>query len=322
MAKKDLSPELMDDFHNAGVPPYYGGTAYREKIAIEAIEQGKQVVSNIISEVDRSYLKERAQDIRKLPEFSEFIQEKINELSAERTDEYKKYNSADNDEDRSFYENNITAINDRIAGIHNQYKADKSDPFKVAKAIGGLKLAAYEKGKKAIDAVLEKSPISYEQASAWAAKQNIPKETLTNLAKKGYPKAQLLADMAEFYRLTHGKLKDVSIGHSRQARAHSSGKLTDDLLDGYIELGSNPDKRVLFHELAHNLESDVLAKELANGFLIKRRESPETYSLRTMTKNKGYESSERAYKDDFIHPYIGKVYSNDVTEVFSMGVES
>ena len=31
--------------------------------------------------------------------------------------------------------------------------------------------------------------------------------------------------------------------------------------------------------------------------------------------------SEKAFPDKFIHPYVGKVYSNGLTEVLSMGIE-
>lgn len=44
-------------------------------------------------------------------------------------------------------------------------------------------------------------------------------------------------------------------------------------------------------------------------------------SLRSLTGNSGYRSSEAAYKDDFIDPYIGKIYTSRTTEVFSMGVQ-
>jgi hypothetical protein len=87
-------------------------------------------------------------------------------------------------------------------------------------------------------------------------------------------------------------------------------------------LGQKFDKRVLFHELAHLLEQDPAAQQAAQGFLIKRRTSTTTKSLRKMTGNKGYRPTEEAYPDSFIDPYIGKYYERGETEVFSMGVES
>lgn len=321
LAKKDLSPELMDDYHNIAPPPWYGSTAYREKMAIDAIDKGKGFISSFISDVELSQISSIANSIKNQPDFSGFITDEIKRLNIKQNELFEKsmsYKRGDPEGNQIFADSQ--RVLREIIYLSSQRESNKKDPFKIATTISRLRIITTEKGKKAIDAILERSPVSHEKATAWAAKQNISKETFASIAKKGYPKEKLLADMAEFYRLTHGKLKDVSIGHSRRDRAHSAESA--DLMTGYIELGGRPDKRVLFHELAHNLESDVLAKELANGFLIKRRESPETYSLNRLVKGSGFNSHEKAYKDDFVNPYIGKVYRTENTEVFSMGVET
>jgi hypothetical protein len=87
-----------------------------------------------------------------------------------------------------------------------------------------------------------------------------------------------------------------------------------------INVGTRFNRTVLFHELAHHLENDPIARAAASGFLIKRRESEKLYRLKDLTGQK-YGKDEMAYKDSWLDEYIGKYYSNGVTEVFSMGVQ-
>ena len=76
----------------------------------------------------------------------------------------------------------------------------------------------------------------------------------------------------------------------------------------------------LFHELAHHLENDPIAKAASNGFLLKRRESEQAHRLRDLT-GLDYDKREIAYKDSFMDPYVGKIYNDGITEVWSMGVQ-
>jgi hypothetical protein len=177
-----------------------------------------------------------------------------------------------------------------------------------------------ENGQKIIDAVVAASPITPEQAQAWAAEQIIDANAKAKLKKLGYKPEDVVRDMAEFYRLTGGKASAIRIGIDGGKRANAVG-ITDRLGEKVINLGSRFNKTVLFHELAHHLENDPIAKGASNGFLLKRREGEGVYRLRDLTKNKGYDKSEIAYKDHFTDAYVGKVYKDGVTEVFSMGVQ-
>jgi len=174
-------------------------------------------------------------------------------------------------------------------------------------------------GKHIIEPLLSASSVTQEQADSWAKNQVIDKSAKAKLAKQGYSEADIRRDMAEFYRITGGKLRDVAIvtDGSRRANAGNIGHFEFN----EIRPGSRFDKEVLWHEMAHHLEANPAAMIAANGFLIKRRESEKVYSLRSLTGNKGYGPREAAYKDDFINPYIGKVYRDGLTEVFSMGVQ-
>lgn len=181
--------------------------------------------------------------------------------------------------------------------------------------------ALYEaEGRSVLTALMEASPVTEQQAQAWAQSQAIDAKALAKLTKVGYPEADLRRDLAEFYCLTGGKASAVRLTMDGGERANAVGidARTDEKL---INIGTSFSKAILFHELAHHLENDPIARAGANGYLVARRESSETHKLRELTGHEGYDPHEIAYKDSFLNPYMGKVYEGGITEVFSMGVE-
>jgi hypothetical protein len=204
-----------------------------------------------------------------------------------------------------------TAAYERYSVQREAYKRDRVDGYK----------AIFESTGTAIIAKLaEASPVTQEQADTWAAEQVIDDNARAKLKKMGYKPEDVIRDMAEFYRLSGGKASAIRIGLDGGKRANAVG-VTDRLGEKIINLGSRFNKTVLFHELAHFLENDPIAKGASNGFLLKRREGDGVYSLRSLTGNQGYDKREVAYKDHFMDAYVGKYYTNEVTEVFSMGVQ-
>lgn len=167
--------------------------------------------------------------------------------------------------------------------------------------------------------LLAKSPVTQEQAQAWADAQQVDPSAKAALKRIGYELPKLRADVAEFYRLTGGRLAKVRIKASR-GRASASD------IHGYrnrtINMGSGFCKRTLFHELGHHLEADPAVYAAAAGFLKARRESPKVYSLRDLSGGVNYKPKEVAYRDSWYHVYVGKVYPYKVTEVISMGMEA
>lgn len=216
----------------------------------------------------------------------------------------------------------------RRLASYEQYKKDydalraevgkASAAFKAEKAKAALEMFEQE-GEAVLLAIRAASPVSEREATEWAARQVVDGKALAKLARLGYKKADLYRDMAEFYRLTGGKSSAIRISSDGGRRANAVGVETR-LDEKVINLGSRFDKTVLFHELAHFLENDPIAKAASNGFLVKRRESPTVFSLKSLT-GQSYRSNEGAYKDNFMDPYIGKVYGDGVTEVFAMGMQ-
>ncbi len=176
-------------------------------------------------------------------------------------------------------------------------------------------------GGELYDRVLSKSRVTAEQATAWATGIPISTSARARLRKMGYLPDQARIDMAEFYRLVDGKIGAVTIVSEGGKRANTSG-VGSFGTDGIIRMGSQFDKRVLWHELAHHLESDPVARAAASRYIRMRAISPDTKSLRSITKNTGYRPNETAFEDHFFDAYVGKDYGHGTTEVFSMGIES
>lgn len=178
-----------------------------------------------------------------------------------------------------------------------------------------------EIGTEVYGRVLASSSVTPDDAARWAAQIEITPAARDRLKKLRYPADVVRRDMAEFYRLVSGRIGTVKIASEGKKRAHA-GHISDLGMDGVVMLGSYFDKRVLWHELAHHVEADPLAGQVASQYIRMRATSPQTKSLRAITKNPGYNASEIALEDHFFDPYIGKVYGGSITEVFSMGIES
>jgi hypothetical protein len=79
----------------------------------------------------------------------------------------------------------------------------------------------------------------------------------------------------------------------------------------------------VYHEVSHSFENrNPKLRNLAEKWRKARATGP-VQSLRDITGNNGYDPSERAVPDDFMSPYVGKIYPPQVggTEVISMGYE-
>ena len=175
-------------------------------------------------------------------------------------------------------------------------------------------------GHKIINALMERSPVTQEQAEAWVKAQDINPAAIARLKKNGYPEAQVLKDMADCYRLTGGKLPPIRLNTNGSRRANAVGVGSIDSVKT-INVDSDFNRTILFHEMAHHLEDDPMAVAASQGFLVKRRKSEKLHKLRKLSGWSSYKADEVAYEDEFINPYIGKKYDSDVTEVFAMGVQ-
>lgn len=164
------------------------------------------------------------------------------------------------------------------------------------------------------NALNEASGITQEEAEIWA-ENNVYIEK--NVAKKLddilYPESQLRKDIAELYRYVGGKLGPVEFILERgNKRAWAKGR-------SQICLDHDFNKTTLFHECGHLVEAWDRAAFKASQAFIKSRAKDNPKPLRELAHS-GYRADEKAYPDNFIDPYVGKIYP-DATEVFSMALQ-
>lgn len=213
----------------------------------------------------------------------------------------------------------------RMAAVYQKY-SDKIDA-----ETSGPKAEIMEIGKQLPDVapmftnmitgLIDSSPVSKEQADEWVKKfcvLNPIQEKKLELAK--YDFTQFKSDIAEFYRLTNGRLAGIKFVNTRADRAFARPEQME------VAISKRFDKRTLFHELAHILEADEKVKEAANNFLAVKTGQPvaelrSKAKLSKLTGKRGYKSHERAYVDTFFDHYVGKIYSDRCTEVMSMGLQ-
>lgn len=221
----------------------------------------------------------------------------------------------------------IAKIIEQRQAHEDRYRADY-DEMKAQWDAYGTTLEDYKRqardqvaseGEHVLDAIRAASPVTQAQAESWAASQVIEKAAADAMSRAGYAREAFLADMADYYRLTGGKVSAVTFIFS-DARAHAEN-IESLAGEKRINVGARFDRKTLFHELSHLIESDPIAMAAANGFLVKRRESTTRYTINSLMNTDQFNADEIAYKDSFLHPYIGKIYPGGLTEVFSMGIE-
>lgn len=105
-----------------------------------------------------------------------------------------------------------------------------------------------------------------------------------------------------------------------------------------VNLQHDDEQKTIIHEMGHWLEhKNQRIANAANAFLEARTKGESAQSLRKLTGNSGYKAHEIAKKDNFKHPYTGKIYPRitelqarkygyteglRTTEIASMGLEA
>lgn len=96
-------------------------------------------------------------------------------------------------------------------------------------------------------------------------------------------------------------------------RAYHSG--------GRIYVTSNEPTRVIVHEIGHAFEQQSGVYPKVKAFYDRRTEGDKLEKLSEVTGSKAYNDDEVTRRDKWLHPYMGKDYGRDATEIVSMGLE-
>lgn len=230
---------------------------------------------------------------------------------------------------KGVFDADVSAELDRLEAEMEQLHEDFIDPIvNDSPAARSAELKAAEKLQEAkinnamnlvYARVMESSTISTEEASIWSQAQYISPAASARLKANGYSTELARRDLAEFYRLTGGRLDRVSLqsvaGDSSENRSHAL------VVDGQIFVDNSFNRQVLFHEAAHLLERDPMLRSMAQAFIAGRADSSQPKKLSALTGDDRYQDSELALPDSFYDAYVGKLYRDGFTEVMAMGVQ-
>lgn len=335
----DIINAIKDDF-----PEYANFFEQAQKITplqlkSELIQDGKYLMqekfSNVFDDIktiheDIDYVNEARGKIRgdKFIEAKNFIKDKIAE---EIEKEFPGKGDSTKDlidrciiEPDSWGEKNIPILK-RYIELRQKIAAECEDKFKeYGKMVNDVEIrnkrAKILKEKIFEDisnSLKDSSGISQEEAEAWASNNvYLEKGIERKLNSIGYPKKKLFQDIVDFYRYAGGKLGPVEFIMTRKSRAFAVTNKMQIAITKYFN------KETLFHECGHLVEGlDGLSLKCSRQFR-NDRATGEIQSLRSLTGNSGYASSEVAYPDNFINPYVGKVYQCPASEVYSMAIEN
>jgi hypothetical protein len=201
-----------------------------------------------------------------------------------------------------------------------KFKQPLEDDYRKEKDRMAEQLATH--GQVFLDGLMQATAVDATTAKGWAEQQPISDDAAKHLKKLKYPIDQVRKDLAELYALTNGRISHVALDYVSGNRRAYTTESQNRVSSKTLQLGSDFDKQILFHEMGHHMESDKAALAASNGFLEAKRESDKLHRLEDLSLDSGYDKSELAYKGNFFNPYVGKYYADKTTEVWSMGLES
>lgn len=211
-------------------------------------------------------------------------------------------------------------------GVFDEYNAQKSEYSRKFDELQKERVRVIEKrgelAKKVKDHVFNSSNITRDQAKSWIDNQvTITGAVLNKMKRKGISKDAFYKSIEDFYILTNGRLGALTINTKNHNRAYATESSA--LVGKEVMLDNDFDLGTLWHEMAHHLESDPKLLEMAKSYIQSRSiDGGKIHQLRSLTGNKGFGASEKAYNTDMFNHYVAKVYMHtNATEVFSMGVE-
>jgi hypothetical protein len=128
----------------------------------------------------------------------------------------------------------------------------------------------------------------------------------------------VLTHVVDFHKMTTAKMQKIEIKESYKDVSFYSPK-QEGVQVPFIGL-KRPSRESIFHEFGHHLEtSQPQIRKMAKEWL-KSRASGANESLGKLLNNPRYKDV-MATPDDFVSPYVGRIYDHDSTEVISMGLE-
>lgn len=253
--------------------------------------------------IDDDMAEERAEVARKFKELNDLKNNAISNGDQATADEYSKQASS--------LLSTLSKKQSELFG--NPEYSDKLD------ALNEQKKAI---GEAIINDIKQASTITEQDAEKWVNEKltittRIKKKVLSN----GMTEQEFIEDLKQFYILTNGRLGRLVIDYKNIKRAYAEN-VESYFSEGVVMLDADFKQEILFHELAHHLESDLFMRKMAGQYVKSRSiDGGKRYYLKDLTGNKSYGKKEIAYKTTFPNAYTGKIYSNGTTELLAMSAQ-
>lgn len=231
-----------------------------------------------------------------------------------------------------------------INALYRQWlleKAQEHDPM-LSQALA----SAERMGAAIIDRAKEVAGVTPRHAAQLAASRVQSGSGVRSVVSRaGWKPKQFDADMVELMqvagkaipqdaKITVGSKGDIEQSAGTRFRSyrgrsfHSEGgeKGMGRVNRTYVCLSGEVGKRTLYHEVGHAIEAvNPAANAMISRWLKRRIEGKDAQRLSALTGVRAYKRSEVAVKDNFIDPYVGKVYKPRMgiqsNEVLAMGLE-
>ena len=295
-----------------------------------AIEQaGDQLKTRMWIELDNAYTKigKELQSLSDDADADAFESEAYRKIRAEVREKYR-----------------MMAVRQVAAEIGATAEELAAKQAELEAAVDGAKNAGFDAGEAIIAEVRAISGVSREQARQMAATMTERDPSAARLLQKqsGESMDDVLAD---FFQTVGGLAKDAGqakimslamakkrypnkLGNRRdvtRAACYRGDRYTITGGEDYnvVTLGTRSQGRqTLWHELGHWLENNnPLARAIVRKFVARRTDGEKPVRLSSIFPRCGYGRDEITLRDQFIHPYMGKVYDRGSTEILSMGLE-
>ncbi len=141
-----------------------------------------------------------------------------------------------------------------------------------------------------------------------------PYSRFKKAAQNFYSKMQAIASTKWLNHMTATRFSfsvEISVRASSNSYAH------------LIRLSAADEAKVVLHEMGHTLEWETgVSKATSKSMNWLRGRAKGADPVRYNEIAKYTEDTDKAYKDKFFDPYVGKFYNSGHTEVFSMGLQN
>ncbi len=294
--------KAKEDFEN-----YFGLLNYRERIK----EQGKVHADQML---ELRWGNKRAKQVQKLDKKyknlnnKELIALEV-EINSKETEKTLKVRNIIKEQREKYEEGKQTILNKAVyASKPNNYKPEVFNTVRKPKKI----LPEWEKGVNAFNKITGDMPENPFDSDI--GKKTKKAKTISNKITLTRGERAFSAQQSGIFLNKYNNAATVvhELGHQIEDSNPWAKKMVNEWMDERLEKG----RIALVEKLKTETDEtkrETIKKSLKNKYALRQ--------LKKIVPNSKYKADEKAYEDDFLSPYVGKVYQRGSTEIISMGLE-